>query len=201
MPLAVPETHGPPGDMALVTDRMTQEFREYEGTVKPSFLFHLGDVIYMFGEAKYYYDQFYVPYRQYPAPIFAVAGNHDGMVVPGTGSATLAAFIENFCAEGFHETDASRGLGRTAQIQPGVYFTLEAPFVRILALYSNILEGPGVISGQGSTFPELNGAQLQFLEAALNRVKNERFKGAVIIAVHHDLFSPAGKQLLMIRLF
>jgi TIR domain/Calcineurin-like phosphoesterase len=183
-----------PGDMALVTDRMTQEFRKYEATVKPSFLFHLGDVIYMFGEAKYYYDQFYVPYRQYPAPIFAVAGNHDGMVVPGTGSATLAAFIENFCAEGFHETDASRGLGRTAQIQPGVYFTLEAPFVRILALYSNILEGPGVISGHDSTFPELNRVQLQFLEAALNRVKNEKFQGAVIIAVHHDLYSPAGKH-------
>jgi TIR domain/Calcineurin-like phosphoesterase len=181
-----------PGDMALVTDRMTQEFRPKERTVKPSFLFHLGDVIYMFGKAKYYYDQFYVPYRQYPAPIFAVAGNHDGMVVPGTGSATLAAFIDNFCAEGFHETAASRGLGRTAQIQPGVYFTLEAPFVRILALYSNILDGPGVISGQDTTSPESNRTQLEFLETALNRVKNERFKGAVIIAVHHDLYSPAG---------
>lgn len=183
-----------PEDMALVTDRMTREFRGDEERAKPSFLFHLGDVIYMFGEAKYYYDQFYVPYRQYPAPIFAVAGNHDGMVVPGTGAVSLAAFMENFCAEGFHETAASRGLGRTAQIQPGVYFTLEAPFVRVLALYSNILEGPGVISDQGKTFPEGNRVQLQFLEAALNRVKNERFKGAVIIAIHHNLYSPAGTR-------
>lgn len=177
-----------PGDMALVTDRMTQEFREAPAG-KPSFLFHLGDVIYMFGEAKYYYDQFYVPYRQYPAPIFAVPGNHDGMVVPGIGNPTLAAFTENFCAEGFHETNASRSLGRTAQIQPGVYFTLEAPFVRILGLYSNILEGPGVISSQDSSCPASNQLQLRFLEAAFNRVKNERFKGAVIIAVHHDFFS------------
>lgn len=120
-----------PADMALVTDRMTQEFRERDGKSKPSFLFHLGDVIYMFGEAKYYYDQFYAPYRQYPAPIFAIPGNHDGMVVPGSNRTSLDAFCENFCAEGFHEAPSSRGLGRTAQIQPGVYFTLDAPFVRI----------------------------------------------------------------------
>jgi hypothetical protein len=183
-----------PADMALVTDRMTQEFRETRGKPKPSFLLHLGDVIYMFGEAKYYYDQFYVPYRQYPAPIFAVAGNHDGMVVPDTGATALAAFMENFCAEGFHETAAARGLGRTAQIQPGVYFTLEAPFVRILALYSNILEGPGVISDQDNQFPELGRVQLEYLEAALNRVKRERFEGAVIIAIHHNLYSPSGRN-------
>jgi hypothetical protein len=181
-----------PADMALVTDRMTQEFRERDGKSKPSFLFHLGDVIYMFGEAKYYYDQFYVPYRQYPAPIFVMPGNHDGMVVPGSNRTSLDAFCENFCAEGFHEAPSSRGLGRTAQIQPGVYFTLEAPFVRILALYSNILEGPGVISDQEGTFPELDHAQLQFLEAALHRVREEKFAGAVILAVHHNLYSPRG---------
>ena len=69
---------------------------------------------------------------EYPAPILAIAGNHDGMVVPGSTVPTLKAFLENFCAEGFHQTAASGGLGRTAQIQPGVYFTLDAPFVRIL---------------------------------------------------------------------
>jgi hypothetical protein len=36
-------------------------------------------------------------------------------------------------------------------IQPGVYFTLDAPFVRIIGLYSNVLEDPGVIS-KGSGF-------------------------------------------------
>ena len=43
-------------------------------------------------------------------------------------------------------------------IQPGVYFTLEAPYVRILGIYSNILENPGVISsttvGGKSEVPE-----------------------------------------------
>ena len=28
----------------------------------PSFFFHLGDVVYYYGEQEYYYDQFYHPY-------------------------------------------------------------------------------------------------------------------------------------------
>ena len=77
---------------------------------------------------------------------------------------------------------------RTAQIQPGVYFTLEAPFVRILGLYSNCLEDPGVISSQGGTYSslkEVGEIQLKFLETALQRVEKEKFAGAVLIAVHH----------------
>ncbi len=46
----------------------------------PAFFFHLGDVIYNFGEADYYYDQFYEPFRGYDRPIFAIPGNHDGAV-------------------------------------------------------------------------------------------------------------------------
>ena len=32
-----------------------------------SFLFHVGDVIYNFGEADDYYSEFYEPYAHYPA--------------------------------------------------------------------------------------------------------------------------------------
>jgi hypothetical protein len=62
----------------------------------------------------------------------------------------LAAFLENFCANGQppHRTPESSGLARTAQVQLGVYVTFEAPFVRILGLYRNCLEDPGVISDQ-----------------------------------------------------
>jgi hypothetical protein len=76
-------------------------------------------------------------------------------------------------------------LVRTAQIQPAVYFTFEAPFVRILGLYSNCLEDPGVISDQGGKFPYLGQTQVAFLTAALTRIKQQKFAGAVIIAVHH----------------
>ena len=135
---------------------------------QPSFFFHLGDVIYSFGEAKYYYDQFYEPYRDYPAPIIALAGNHDGMVAPGSGATTLAVFLENFCAGDFEVTAEAGGLSRTAQIQPGVFFTFEAPFVRILALYTNTLEDPGVISNS-----TIGNSQLTYLNAALTRAKSE----------------------------
>jgi hypothetical protein len=176
-----------PKDAGMVADKLVSDFVEHDSINVPSFFYHLGDVIYSFGEAQYYYDQFYEPYRDYPAPIFAIAGNHDGMVAPNSTAATLQAFLDNFCTAGQapHRTPEAGGLVRTAGIQPAVYFTLEAPFVRIIGLYSNCLEDPGVISTQAGTYPYLTDAQLVFLKAALTRVKKEKFAGAVILAVHH----------------
>src|ERR1035438_6108602 len=74
-------------------------------------------------------------------------------------------------------------------IQPGVYFTLDTPLVRILGLYSNRLEDPGVISSQGGTVKPLNDSQLTFLNAALQRIADDKFTGAVIIAVHHPPYT------------
>ena len=127
----------------------------------------------------FYYDQFYDPYRDYPAPIFAIPGNHDGMVAPNSSAVTLDAFRSNFCTAGAppHRTPEAGELPRTAQVQPGVFFTLEAPFVRILGLYSNCLEDPGIISTQGGTYPELSDAQLVFLKSALQRIKTEKYAG------------------------
>ena len=148
---------------------MVADFDEEANWNVPSFFFHLGDVIYNFGEAQYYYDQFYEPYRAYPAPIIAIAGNHDGMVAPGVKAATLAAFLDNFCASEFEIRPEAGGLSRTAQIQPGVFFTFEAPLLRIIVLYSNVLEDPGVIASK-----DLGNSQLDFLKAALTRTKNSQ---------------------------
>src|SRR5579863_2044813 len=63
---------------ASVADAMAADV-ENGGAGGPAFFFHLGDVVYSFGEDQYYYDQFYDPYREYDRPIFAIAGNHDGM--------------------------------------------------------------------------------------------------------------------------
>jgi hypothetical protein len=107
----------------------------------------------------------------------------------------LQAFLENFCAAGqpSHRTPESGGLLRTAQIQPGVYYTLEAPFVRIIAIYSNTLEDPGVISSQGGTY-SISDVQLDFLDAALTRVKTDKFAGAVILALHHPPYVAASQS-------
>ena len=177
------------GPQNAVTDKLTSDFQEGSAADVPSFLFHLGDVVYSFGEAQYYYDQFYEPYRDYPRPIVAIAGNHDGMVAPGSTARTLAAFLANFCDTEARQTSDAGGLVRTTMIQPGVYYTFEAPFVRILALYSNRLEDPGIISAQGKKYPELTNVQLDYLKAALTRIKKENFDGAVIFAMHHPPYT------------
>ncbi|HZS59097.1 MAG TPA: metallophosphoesterase [Gemmatimonadaceae bacterium] len=183
-----------PKDMELVADKMCADYTDTDLHAVPSFCYHVGDVVYSFGEPQYYYDQFYDPFRNYPAPIFAIPGNHDGMVAPNTNARTLAAFIDNFCATGpSHRTPESGELARTAQIQPSVYFTFEAPFIRIIGLYSNCLEDPGVISTQNGKYPALTDKQLDFLTAALTRAKNDNASGATLIAVHHPPYTTALK--------
>ena len=167
-----------------VADKMTADFNETDSKEVPQFNFLLGDIVYSFGEAQYYYDQFYDPYRDYHAPILAVPGNHDGMVSPLAHATSLAAYLRNFCATDFVVTQEAGGLSRTAQIQPGVFFTFEAPFVRILALYSNTLEDPGVIADAN-----IGQSQIAFLTAALKRVKAEKFQGALLMADHHPPYT------------
>ncbi len=165
------------------------------GVSGPAFFFHLGDVVYNFGEAQYYYDQFYEPYRAYDRPIFAIPGNHDGMVFGATSTApqvpTLTAFLTNFCAAAVAPSPEAPSISRSMMTQPGVYFTLDAPFVSIIGLYSNVLDtGGGIISSQGNKYP-ISDVQLAFLTAELTRLKPQRQAGqrAILIAVHHPPLS------------
>jgi hypothetical protein len=183
---------------AAVADAMAKDVQA-SGGAAPAFFFHLGDVIYNFGEGQYYYDQFYEPYRDYDRPIFAIPGNHDGMVF-GQGSTapqfpTLDAFLTNFCSPAPGPSPDGGGLVRSAMTQPGVYFTLDAPFVSIIGLYSNVLDGPGVISSQNGHFPIVND-QLDFLISELTRLKPKRQSGerAVILALHHPPLSADAKH-------
>ncbi len=178
---------------ARVADLMVADVAR-GGEFAPAFFFHLGDVVYNFGEGQYYYDQLYEPFRAYDRPIFAIPGNHDAMVfgpkadVPQIPS--LKAFLRNFCAAEPGASPDAGGLVRSVMTQPGVYFTLDAPFVSIIGLYSNALEGPGVISSRGGRYP-VTDDQLRFLEAELTRLRPLRQAGerAVILAVHHPPLS------------
>ena len=145
-----PLTRGKYKNEISVADQLTMDAQSSEAANRPAFLFHLGDVVYDFGEAQYYYDQFYNPFRNYPAPIFAIPGNHDSFITPGTAASEtpLSIFSRNFCASNPMITPEARSLHRTAMTQPGVYFALDAPFVRIIGLFSNALEDPGVISSE-----------------------------------------------------
>jgi len=175
-----------------VTDKMIGDFTESDPRELPQFCLLLGDIVYNFGETEYYYDQFYEPYRDYHAPVLAAAGNHDGMISPLAHATSLDAYLRNFCADpagGYVVTPEAGGLSRTAQIQPGVFFTFDAPFVRILVFYSNTLEDPGVISD-----PNIGDAQLTFLKAALQRVKDESYAGALLFAHHHPPYAIGGQH-------
>lgn len=194
--------------MIRVSDAVTNDFHSASAANRPSFLFHLGDLVYNFGESAYYYDEFYEPYRDYPAPIFAIPGNHDSFVLPNTppGSEPLTIFQRNFCSATPAVTSEAGSLHRTSMTQPGVYFALDAPYVRIIGLFSNALEDPGVISSQTSssaakstaaatpTWPVVPDYQLAFLAAQLENIKNNNYQGAVIVTVHHPPFtySPPG---------
>ena len=142
----------------------------------PAFLFHVGDVVYFYGEENYYYSQFYEPFHAYPAPIFAIPGNHDGITYTSS-MVSLDSFQQAFCAPSPGRWVGSGGVLRSAMTQPGVYFTLDAPLVSIIGLYSNC----------GESLGWLNDAQLIFLYQELVRLKGLRKDGmpAVILAIHH----------------
>ena len=129
-------------------------------------------------------------YRAYPAPILAIAGNHDSFVVPGTpaGAEPLTTFMRNFCSPTVAITPEAGSLHRTAMTQPGLYYALDAPFVRVIALFSNALEDPGVISSQDGHWPGVPDIQLDFLRAQLQKIKQDRYAGAVLLATHHPSF-------------
>jgi 3',5'-cyclic AMP phosphodiesterase CpdA len=159
-----------------------------------SFCYHLGDVVYYFGQDQYYFEQFYDPYRNYNAPIFAIPGNHDGVTFKGS-EPSLQGFLGNFCtAQPTHNSDG-QGCARTTMDQPGVYFALNAPFVKFIGLYSNTGEGAtqGVIAGG-----KVGNAQLDFLNQQLAAAKAERAAGqwrALVIATHHPPFTGSSSHV------
>jgi hypothetical protein len=178
-------------DEIKVSDQVTRDLHAANVANRPAFLYHLGDVVYDFGESQHYYDQFYEPYRNYAAPIFAIPGNHDSFIVPKTPASKepLKTFARNFCSTAPVVTPEAGSLHRTAMTQPGVYFALDAPFVRIIGLFSNALEDPGVISSEGKKWPKVPNVQLDFLTAQLQRIKKENYKGAVLLTTHHPAFT------------
>jgi uncharacterized protein YukJ len=159
---------------------------------RPAFFFHLGDVVYYYGEQRFYYEQFYRPYKSYPAPIFAIPGNHDGITY-NSDMISLDAFQKAFCDASPNHWEGAAGISRTTMTQPGVYFTLDAPFVSIVGLYSNCSESFGYLDQQ----------QKLFLYSEMKRLKPLRDSGAIaaiLVAVHHpplsfDAAKPSSAQM------
>jgi hypothetical protein len=160
----------------------------------PAFLYHLGDVVYYFGQEQYYPEQFYDPYRNYDAPIFAIPGNHDGVLYAKEPvDYSLQPFVENFCAA--TPAEAVPSFTRSTMTQPGVYFVLTAPFTRIIGLYSNTGEGMGVL-GDNATVgqDQITFLQQQLAEALAARNAAGAAPEALILAVHHPPFTGSNQH-------
>jgi hypothetical protein len=137
----------------------------------PAFLYVTGDCVYFNGEIGQYYSQFYQPYEHYPKPIFAVPGNHDGENLDADKS--LDGFVRNFCAPKPVMREEAGETGRTAMVQPNVYWTLLTPFVNIVGLYSNVPEGGEIKTPQTEWF--------------INELKTLPEDVPIFVALHHPI--------------
>ena len=145
---------------------------------RPSFFYHLGDVVYYAGESANYWPEFYEPYLNYNAPIVAIPGNHDGDVNPATKDTSLQAFVRNFCAQSAVISPDNLEAPRRTMTQPNVFWTLDTPLVTIIGMYSNCPEGGQVSDTQRHWF-------VSELEAADK-------KRPIILAIHHPIYSAYG---------
>lgn len=162
-----------PNPQQIVALHMAEDFQDAANA--PSFFYHLGDVVYFNGETSQYYPQFYDAYGGYPAPIVAIPGNHDGDPIDVIAEPSLTAFVENFCAHEHHLSPEAQEVDRDTMTQPNVYWTLVAPLVTIVGLYTNVPEG-GRVDDQ----------QAAWLQAELAAAPADRF---LIVALHHPAYS------------
>jgi predicted phosphodiesterase len=170
-----------------VAEAMAGDINNVNHELGPSFMVHLGDVLYGPNKQANYADRFYRIYDHYDRLIFAVPGNHDGEVFPLTDPKTLAAFNANFCAPGNTQPPMGGQFGMLMPNQPGPYWHLQAPFVDIIGLYSNAAEDLGIINN-----PVVGGQQKTWLQARLTAIAGARTatkRNALLIAVHHPPYA------------
>jgi acid phosphatase type 7 len=149
-------------------------------TDKPQFLFHLGDVVYNYGQAEEYYPQFFEPYRDYPCPIFAIAGNHDADIDPFDEQKrpSLDAFMKVFCDTEQREISFAHDEAvRKSNIQPNIYWWLRTPLANIIALYSNV-----------PRFGTITPDQREWFVSELKKAAADGEK-ALIVCLHHAPYS------------
>lgn len=170
-----------PQDQQLVANKMEDQFTS-GATDNPLFFYHLGDVVYYYGEESNYYSQFFEPYIHYPAPIFAIAGNHDADIDTSNPNPpdSLAAFMEVFCDTEPRHLPIAGESARTTMIQPNVYWTLVTPLASLIGLYANDTEHGTIIQPQTAWF--IN--ELKTAEA-----ERQHTGKAIIVSVHYPAYS------------
>ena len=177
------------GDTGGINGQETQEAIAYQMEKQisqahkkdePAFFYNLGDVVYYNGMTNHYEEQFYDPYKYYPTYIFAIPGNHDCDTSVRKGNEpdteeSMLGFMTNFC-------DKTPGYGpyssyRKTMNEPWPYWVLDAPFVTIVGLFSNV---------DGSLDNDSNTEQLDWL---IEQLKNAPKDKCLVVTIHHPPFS------------
>lgn len=156
-----------------VADRMKQDLA-LAPEQRPRFFYHLGDVVYYNGQVQDYYSQFYEPYDHYTPPIVAIPGNHDGDPI-NASQVSLDGWVRYFMQPKPVVQPESKDAPRVTLSLPNPYFTLDAPLVTIVGLYTNVPEGGSVDS-----------IQQQWLTHELATAPEDK---ALIVALHHPIYS------------
>jgi hypothetical protein len=161
-----------------IAEAMENQINAAGDGAKPAFYYNLGDVVYFNGQSQLYKTEFYEPYQYYRALIFAIPGNHDGDTHTQRGDLpdtepSLFGFMQNFCAAAPEHVSPYR----MSMTQPYVYWTLDAPFVTIIGLYSNV---------EGSLDARGRNDQQAYLT---NQLRDAARDKKVIVTVHHPPFS------------
>jgi hypothetical protein len=179
--------------------------------IAPSFLYHLGDVVYKkdkdtAGEQQpsalpeqhhdfglLYDTQFYGPYASYSPPIFALAGNHDGKDRDPDGPMRKSAihhFLKNFCGLQDGDPPDNKSSTRPAMSQPYPYWLLETPLAYFVGLYTNVNN-----AGQLDNPEEDGQPQYDWLVRTLKDIRKADDGKAVFLAVHYPPYSAAANFL------
>jgi hypothetical protein len=164
---------GDPVPQEAVAAAMTAQYQTSNLQERPSFLYLLGNLTYYDGAASNYYNQFYLPYRYLPAPIFAIPGNSDG--TPSQGQTSLDAFVRNFCSSRPVDTPEAKDMTRTSMTEPNPYWTLDTPFATIIGLYTNVVTGGFVDAAQQSWL--------------VSELKTAPANKALVVAMHNPIYS------------
>jgi hypothetical protein len=170
--------HGTATEEAIAVAMEQQITAAAGGDGAASFYYNLGDVIYFNGQSTLYKTEFYEPYQYYPKLIFAIPGNHDGDTFVDKGDApdtepSLYGFMENFCAA----QPVTVTPYRMTMTQPYCYWTLDAPFVTIIGLYSNV---EGSLDARGRM------DQQHYLNTQMAAADPKK---KLLVAVHHPPYS------------
>ena len=176
-----------------VAEQLLRQIEHSSAGESPAFLYHLGDIVYHYGEAEHYDRQFFKPYAQYPGPVFAIAGNHDSDVNPANPVPynSLDAFTTVFCDTRSRDIAFNKSSSRKSMVQPHVYFTLQTPLANIIGLHSNVPKFGYIDDDQRNWFVE-----------ELKATAKERPGKAIIVCVHHAPYTADvnhGSSLYMIN--